>query len=69
MEDHIYKKIEIIGTSEKSSDAAVKNALIKASRSIQNLRWFEIVETRGTIADGGIQRWQVTIKVGFTMND
>ena len=67
MEDHIYKKIEIIGTSEKSSDDAVQNALAKASRSIQNLRWFEIVETRGSIADGSIERWQVTIKVGFTM--
>ena len=69
MEDHIYKKIEIIGTSEKSSDDAVKNALAKASRSIQNLRWFEIIETRGTIVDSGIERWQVTIKVGFTMKD
>lgn len=67
MEDHIYKKIEIIGTSEKSSDDAVQNALAKASRSIQNLRWFEVVETRGSIADGDIERWQVTIKVGFTM--
>jgi len=69
MENHIYKKIEIIGTSEKSSDDAVKNALAKASRSIQNLRWFEIVESRGTIVDGSIERWQVTIKVGFTMKD
>ena len=67
MEDHIYKKIEIIGTSEKSSDDAVQNALSKASGSIQNLRWFEIIETRGSIANGGIERWQVTIKVGFTM--
>jgi len=67
MEDHIYKKIEIIGTSDKSSDDAVKNALSRASSSIKNLRWFEVVETRGSIADGAIERWQVTIKVGFTM--
>ena len=67
MEDHIYKKIEIIGTSDKSSDDAVKNALSRASSSIKNLRWFEVVETRGSIADGTVERWQVTIKVGFTM--
>jgi len=67
MEDHIYKKIEIIGTSDKSSDDAIKNALSRASSSIKNLRWFEVVETRGSITDGAIERWQVTIKVGFTM--
>jgi len=67
MEDHIYKKIEIIGTSDKSSDDAIKNALSRASSSIKNLRWFEVVETRGSIADGTVERWQVTIKVGFTM--
>ena len=67
MEDHIYKKIEIIGTSDKSSDDAVKNALSRAASSIKNLRWFEIVETRGSIADGAIERWQVTLKIGFTM--
>ncbi len=67
MDDHIYKKIEIIGTSEESSDDAVQNALAKASGSIQNLRWFEVVETRGSIVEGDVGRWQVTIKVGFTM--
>ena len=67
MEDHIYKKVEIIGTSDKSSDDAVKNALSRASSSIKNLRWFEVVETRGSIVDGAIERWKVTIKVGFTM--
>lgn len=67
MDDHIYKKIEIVGTSEKSSDDAVKNALERASSSIQNLRWFEVIETRGSIKDGKPDRWQVTVKVGFTM--
>lgn len=67
MEDHIYKKIEIIGTSDKSSDDAIKNALSRASASIKNLRWFEVVETRGSIVEGDVERWQVTIKVGFTM--
>ena len=69
MEDHIYKKVEIVGTSDQSSDAAVQNALNKASKSIKNLRWFEIVESRGSIKDGEIERWQVTIKIGFTMID
>ena len=69
MGNHIYKKVEIVGTSEKSSDEAIHNALTKASRSIKNLRWFELVETRGSINEGVIERWQVTIKVGFTMND
>ncbi|KAB1067148.1 dodecin domain-containing protein [Tamlana haliotis] len=68
MEDHIYKIIEIVGTSEKSSDDAVTNALNKASKSIQNLRWFETTNTRGSIKDGKVDRWQVTIKLGFTMN-
>ena len=69
MEDHIYKKVEIVGTSNQSSDVAVQNALNKASKSIRNLRWFEIVESRGSIKDGEIERWQVTIKIGFTMKD
>ena len=67
MGDHVYKKIEIIGTSEKSSDDALQNAIARASSSIENLRWFEIVETRGSIKDNTVERWQVTIKVGFTM--
>jgi len=69
MENHIYKKIEITGTSDKSSNDAVEQAIAKASNSIQNLRWFEIVETRGSIKDGAVDRWQVTVKIGFTMKD
>jgi len=69
MEDHTYKKIEIVGTSNKSSDDAVQNALNRASKSVQHLRWFEVVETRGSIKEGNIDRWQVTLKIGFTMND
>ena len=67
MEEHIYKKIEIVGTSEKSSDDAIENAIKKASKSIQNLRWFEVIETRGNINDGKVDMWQVTVKLGFTM--
>ena len=60
--------VEIVGSSENSSDDAIRNALTKASSSIQKLRWFELIETRGSINEGDIERWQVTIKVGFTMN-
>ena len=67
MENHIYKKIEIVGSSDVSSDDAVKQALKRASSSIKNLRWFEVIETRGSIKDGDIEHWQVTIKIGFTM--
>jgi flavin-binding protein dodecin len=67
--DHVYKKIELIGSSEESIEKAVENALAKAAASLRNLRWFEVVETRGHIADGRIAHWQVTIKVGFTLED
>ena len=68
MSNHIYKKIELVGSSAESIEDAVKNALAKASQSLRNLRWFEIVETRGHIEDGKIGHWQVTIKVGFTLD-
>jgi len=69
MSDHVYKKIELTGTSRTSIEDAVNNAIGKASRSIHNLRWFEVVETRGYIADGAVDNWQVTIKVGFTLDE
>jgi dodecin len=68
MSNHIYKKIELVGSSPDSIEDAVKNALSKASRSLRNLRWFEVAETRGHIEDGKIGHWQVTIKVGFTLD-
>lgn len=68
MDNHVYKIIEITGTSNNSSDEAVRNAVSKASSSINNIRWFEVIETRGSINNGDVERWQVTIKVGFTMN-
>jgi flavin-binding protein dodecin len=68
MSNHIYKKIELVGSSPDSIEDAVKNALAKASQSLRNLRWFEVLETRGHIEDGKIGHWQVTIKVGFTLD-
>ena len=68
MSDHIYKKIELVGSSPESFDAAVKNALERARKTIRNMRWFEVMETRGQIDDGKINHWQVTLKVGFTLD-
>src|SRR5438477_8201311 len=68
MAEHIYKKIELVGSSPQGFQAAVENALVRASETIRNMRWFEVVETRGEIEDGRINHWQVTLKVGFTLD-
>ena len=68
-EPHTYKKVEITGTSPVSIEEAVQNAIARASKTIRKMRWFEIVETRGDINDEGIGHWQVTIKIGFTLED
>lgn len=67
MSDHVYKKIELVGTSPKSIEDATANAIARASTSLRDMRWFEVVETRGHLVDGKIAHWQVTIKVGFTL--
>ena len=68
MADHIYKKIEIVGSSPKSFDEAVRNALTRAKKTVRSMRWFEVTETRGYLEDGEISHWQVTLKVGFTLD-
>jgi dodecin len=68
MSDHVYKKIELVGSSTTSIEEAVTNALTRAQKTIRNMRWFEVVETRGHIEDGKINHWQVTVKVGFTLD-
>jgi flavin-binding protein dodecin len=67
MENHTYKKIELTGTSDKSLEAAIENAIEKASNTVDDMRWFEVIETRGSIEDGTVAQWQVVIKVGFTL--
>ena len=69
MTDHVYKTIELVGSSATSSDEAVRTAIAKAAQTLRNLRWFEVVETRGQIEDGRVAYWQVTVKVGFTLED
>jgi flavin-binding protein dodecin len=67
MSDHVYKKIELTGSSTVGLQEAIENAIARASQTIQNMRWFEVVETRGHIENGKIAHWQVTIKVGFSL--
>jgi hypothetical protein len=67
MADHVYKKIELVGSSPDGIEDAVKNALTRAKKSVRNMRWFEITETRGYLEEGEIAHWQVTLKVGFTL--
>jgi hypothetical protein len=67
--DHIYRVIELVGSSAKSIEDAINVALGRAHRTLRNLRWFEIVRTSGHIARGKVQHYQVTLKVGFTMED
>jgi hypothetical protein len=69
MSDHVYKIIELTGSSRKSFDDAVQNAIGKASKTMRNMQWFQVVETRGHIGEGRIAHWQVTLKIGFTLED
>ncbi|MEE9413203.1 MAG: dodecin [Methylococcales bacterium] len=69
MNDHVYKHIELTGSSTDGSDQAIQNAISKAAKSIKNMHWFQVVETRGDIDNGAVQHWQVTIKVGFRIED
>lgn len=69
MSEHVYKIVELAGSSTKSIEDAVRNAIERAGRTLRNLRWFEVIETRGHIEDGAVAHWQVTVKVGFTLDD
>lgn len=69
MKDHVYKLVELTGTSTTSIEDAVEKAIQRASKTIKNLSWFQVVETRGNIDNGQVDHWQVTIKVGFSVED
>ena len=69
MTEHTYKKIELTGSSAVSIQEAIENAIAKASQTINNMRWLEVIETRGHIDEGKVAHWQVTIKVGFTLGE
>ena len=68
MSDNIYKSIELTGSSEVSQEDAVRKAINAASQSVNNLRWFQVTDTRGHIENGEIAHWQVTVKIGFTLD-
>jgi dodecin len=69
MNGHVYKQIELTGSSKTSIEDAVQNAIAKASKTLHDLRWFQIVESRGYIENGRVDYWQVTIKLGFRLDE
>lgn len=69
MTDHVYKIIEVVGSSTSAIEEAIENAIAKASHSLHHLEWFEVTETRGHIVDGKVDHYQVVMKVGFRLDD
>ncbi|GAA4860538.1 dodecin [Kitasatospora sp. NPDC048365] len=69
MSDHVYRVTEIVGSSKDGVDAAIKNGITRASQTLRNLDWFEVVQVRGHIVDGQIEHYQVGLKVGFRLDD
>ena len=68
MSDHIYKKIELVGSSPNGIEDAVNNAITRAGKTIRNMKWFEVAEVRGHLENNKVADWQVTVKVGFTLD-
>ncbi|MFO8140982.1 MAG: dodecin family protein [Marinobacter sp.] len=66
---HVYKKVEIVGSSTKSIEDAIENALAECGKSVRNMEWFEVTETRGHIVDGKVGHYQVALKIGFRIAD
>ncbi|NMP16256.1 dodecin [Thalassotalea sp. Y01] len=66
-EHHTYKKLEIVGSSPTSIEEAIENAIDECSKTVSNMNWFEVVETRGHIVDGKVAHYQVTLKIGFRL--
>jgi hypothetical protein len=67
MSDHVYKVVEIVGSSSKGTDDAIQNAIARASNTLKHLDWFEVLNTRGHLNDGKIAHYQVTLKIGFRL--
>jgi flavin-binding protein dodecin len=67
MPEHVYKTIELVGSSTRGVEDAIRNAVAKAAQTLRNLRWFEVLETRGHIEGSQVAHWQVTLKIGFTL--
>ncbi len=69
MSNHVYKTIELVGSSPNGVEAAVQQALTRAAKTVRSMRWFQVIETRGNIENGQVAHWQVSLKVGFTLED
>jgi dodecin len=69
MANHVYKLVDIVGTSTTGTDDAIRNAVETAAKTIRNIDWFEVVETRGHVANGQIAHYQVTLKIGFRLEE
>jgi flavin-binding protein dodecin len=69
MSEHIYRIAEIVGTSANGVDDAIRNAVSRANRTLRNIDWFQTTEIRGHLADGQVADWQVTVKIGFRLDD
>jgi flavin-binding protein dodecin len=69
MSDKVYKLIEITGTSSVGIEDAIQNAIAKSAKSVRNMRWFQVVETRGAVDGNLVSQWQVTLKIGFSLED
>ncbi len=67
MSNHVYKLLELTGSSTTGIEDAVQRAIAKAHETVRNIQWFEVIETRGHVADGKVAHWQVTLKIGFTL--
>ncbi|MEM6794959.1 MAG: dodecin [Acidobacteriota bacterium] len=69
MSDPVYKKLDVVGTSTKSLEDAIENAVRRTARTVRDLSWFEVTETRGRIVDGRVSQWQVQVSIGFSLED
>ena len=69
MTDHVYRVTEIVGSSSEGTDTAIRNAIALATTTLRHVDWFEVVSTRGEVAEGGVAHFQVTLKVGFRLED
>ena len=69
MADNVYRVAEIVGTSPDGVDQAIRNAVSRANRTLRNIDWFEMIEVRGHLADGEVADWQVTVKIGFRLEE
>ncbi len=69
MANHVYKNIELTGSSTKSVEDAVQVAISRAAKTVRNMRWFQVTETRGYIENNAVAYWQVTLKIGFTLDE